>query len=322
MLREIGRAGKLPGVGHIMSKTLIVLAAGIGSRYGGLKQVDPVGPSGEIVVDYSIFDAIRAGFDHVVFVIRRQIEKEFKAAVGARFEEQIDVDYAFQELDAVPSGFAVPPERQKPWGTGHAILVCKHVVNEPFAVINADDFYGRRSFHVLDRFLHDLLVHETHYCMVGFILRNTLSEHGHVARGVCDVDVGGHLKSVVERSRIEKAGHGARYAGDDGQWYPLSGDELASMNMWGFTPSIFGFLEEAFPRFLEAQAKNPKAEFYIPTVVDTLIREKRATVKVLETPDKWFGVTYPEDKPAVVRSIRALIKAGLYPERLWTHAGA
>lgn len=300
-----------------MSLTLVVLAAGIGSRYGGLKQVDPVGPSGEIVIDYSIYDALQAGFDRLVFVIRRQIETDFKAAIGARFEKRAAVEYVYQELESLPPGFAVPVGRQKPWGTGHAVLTAKHAVKEPFAVINADDFYGRESFYVLAQFLGQVSVRQLRYSTVGFILRNTLSEHGYVARGICDVDSKWMLRSVVERTRIEKEGNAARFLGEGGQWRPLTADELVSMNMWGFTPTIFDHMERQFPEFLKASAANPKAEFFIPTVVDRLIREGKATVEVLETPEKWFGVTYREDRPVVAEGIRRLITSGVYPERLW-----
>jgi UTP-glucose-1-phosphate uridylyltransferase len=300
-----------------MSISLIVLAAGIGSRYGGLKQIDPVGPSGEIVIDYSVFDAIRAGFDHVVFVIRREIEKDFRAAIGARLESQIRVSYVFQELDRLPAGFRLPAERKKPWGTGHAILMCRDVVREPFAVLNADDFYGRESYRLLAGFLRGRPPGEATYAMVGFILRNTLSEHGTVARGICDVDSRGFLRSVVERTKIEKTPSGARFSDEAGAWHGLSGDELVSMNMWGFTPSIFDSLQEEFVRFLGVSGQDMKVEFFIPTVVDTLIREAKATARVLETPERWVGVTYPDDKADVVRRLRDLIGRGVYPERLW-----
>ena len=300
-----------------MKPTLVVLAAGIGSRYGGLKQIDPVGPSGEIVIDYSVFDAIRSGFGRVVFVIRREIEADFRAKIGSHLEGRIAVDYVHQDLGDLPGGFAVPADRQKPWGTGHAIRSCRAAVREPFAVINADDFYGAKSYRALGDFLGGLAASEARYAMVGFRLRNTLSEHGHVARGICSADAGGFLQGVVERTKIEQAPGGARFATADGGWAPLTGDEIASMNMWGFTPTIFEHLEREFRGFLGRSGSDPKAEFFIPTVVDTLIRGRQATVRVLETPEIWFGVTYPADKPVVVDGIRARIAAGIYPERLW-----
>ena len=300
-----------------MPLTLVILAAGIGSRYGGLKQIEPVGPSGEIVVDYSVFDALRAGFDRVVFVIRRDIEADFNAAIGSRLGRRARVDYVFQASNDLPPGFTFPADRKKPWGTGQAILACRDAVREPFAAINADDFYGRESFQALAGFLKGVAVHETRYAMVGFVLRHTLSEHGHVARGICRMDDAGFLVSVTETTRIEKSGAGARFAAGDGQWQSLSGDELVSMNMWGFTPALFSPLAAQFRDFLSAAGKDPKAEFYIPTAVDRMIREKAATVRVLPTPEKWFGVTYPADKPGVVAGIRELVAAGAYPERLW-----
>lgn len=300
-----------------MGKTVVVLAAGIGSRYGGLKQIEAVGPHGAIVIEYSIFDALRAGFDRVVCVIRRDIEKDFRALVSARFEKQVPVDYVFQDMDDLPVGFSLPPERKKPWGTGHALLACREVVKEPFAVINADDFYGRRSYEALGAFLSGVNPRSGDYSMVGFTLRNTLSEHGHVARGVCDVTASGLLSKVVERTNIEKQGSAARYACSDGSWTALTGDEVVSMNMWGLTPSLFGHLQAAFPAFLTQAAGNPKAEFFLPTVVDGLVSAGKASVKVLSTPESWFGVTYPQDKAIVVEGIRRLVDAGVYPAKLW-----
>jgi hypothetical protein len=300
-----------------MSLTLVILAAGIGSRYGGLKQIDPVGPAGEIVVDYSIFDARRAGFDKIVFVIRRDIEKDFREAIGRRIESRIAVDYAFQRLDDLPAGFAVPAGRVKPWGTGQAILAARDLVTENFAAINADDFYGRASYAAIGDFLRATPPASPAYAMAAFTLRNTLSENGTVARGICEVDGRGFLTRVTERTRIDRAGAGAQMALDDGTVLAFTGEERVSMNFWGFTPTLFPFLQEQFAAFLPAGAANLKAEFYIPTVVDTLIRSNRATARVLETPDKWFGVTYPADKPVVVAAIRELIEAGAYPAPLW-----
>jgi len=302
-----------------MSMTLVVLAAGIGSRYGGLKQIDPVGPSGEIVIDYSIFDARRAGFDRVVCVIRRDIERDFRACISARFEKQIAVDYVFQELSDLPRDFSLPAERRKPWGTGHAILACRRQIDGPFAVINADDFYGRQSYAALADSLRRLPAGSPPhpFCMVGFVLRNTLSEHGSVARGVCTVDAQNRLQRVVERTHIEKQGNGARYRDDRQQFHPLTGDELVSLNMWGFTPALFPVLEDKFARFLRERGADPKAEFFIPTVVDEMIQAGEATVQVATTPETWFGVTYQEDKPILMRGIRDRIAEGVYPARLW-----
>ncbi len=301
-----------------MGKTLVVLAAGIGSRYGGLKQIEAVGPNGAIVIEYSVFDAIRSGFDRVVCVIRRDIERDFRAIVASRFERQIPVDYVFQEMDGgLPPGFAVPGDRKKPWGTAHAVLACRDVVRTPFAVINADDFYGRRSFESLGHFLGGVGAAANEYAMVGFTLCNTLSEHGHVARGICDVGADGFLRGVVERTRIEKTGQGAQYADEAGAWHVLTGAEIVSMNMWGLTPALFESLQRGFRSFLDARGGDPKAEFFLPTVVDGLVAGGRARVKVLGTPELWFGVTYPQDKAVVVEGIRRLVGQGVYPERLW-----
>ncbi len=300
-----------------MGRTLVVLAAGIGSRYGGLKQIEAVGPNGAIVIEYSVYDAIRAGFDRVVCVIRRDIEKDFRSIVASRFEKQIPVDYVFQDMDDLPAGFSVPADRKKPWGTGHAVLACRHIVKTPFAVINADDFYGRRSYGALGAFLQGVAPESGAYSMVGFTLRNTLSEHGHVARGVCEVDAKGLLTRVVERTHIEKTDTGARFADGNG-WRSLTGDEVVSMNMWGLTPSLFGTLQGEFSLFLQKHATDPKAEFFLPTVVDGLVNSGKATVKVLSTPEHWFGVTYPQDKAVVVEGIRSLVGQGVYPETLWS----
>lgn len=296
--------------------TLLVLAAGVGSRYGGLKQMDPVGPHGEAVLDYGVFDAKRAGFDKVTFVIRKDIEADFRELLGKRFEKQIDVSYAFQERDALPAPFQVPADRVKPWGTAHAVLCAKKQVTDPFAVINADDFYGRDTFRSLAGFLKAPKPAGS-YAMVGFQLKNTLSENGTVARGVCQADAGGFLASIEELTAIEKIDGGARNKHADGSFRPLSGAETVSMNCWGFQTDLFGHLEEKFASFLGANIGNLKAECYLPAAVNDLIHEKKATVQVLPTASSWFGVTYREDRPVVVDSIRALVKAGEYPERLW-----
>jgi NDP-sugar pyrophosphorylase family protein len=282
-----------------MPLTLLVLAAGVGSRYGGLKQIDPVGPNGETIIDYSIYDARRTGFDKLVFVIRRDIETPFKEIIGSRFEKRMPVEYVFQD---------VPPQRQKPWGTGQAIITARGVVHEPFAAINADDFYGRNSFHLLAEHLRD---GGEDFAMVGFRLRNTLSEFGSVARGVCECDADGYLSSVTELTKVERADGGAVAEGRR-----LSGDEVVSMNMWGFTPAIFAHLEHLFADFLKASGQQQKSEFYIPTAVNELVSSRQARVKVLRTSDSWFGVTYREDRPRVVESIHQLISRGDYPETL------
>jgi UTP-glucose-1-phosphate uridylyltransferase len=300
-----------------MSLTLVILAAGIGSRYGGLKQMEAVGPSGEFIIDYAVFDAMRAGFDRMVMVIRRDIAELFRETIGRRLERRVAVEYVCQELSAVPPGFRVPPERQKPWGTGHALLTAAPLVGGPHGVVNADDFYGRRSYEVLARFLEQTAADESRAAMVGFILRNTLSAHGSVARGICAARADGTLETVVERTKIEPTAGGARYLGEDGQWHPLTGEELASMNMWGFKPPFFRALESEFAAFLKEHGQNPKAEYFIPTVVNTLISRGRLTTDVLQTPEVWCGVTYPDEKAVVVSRVRDLIRAGLYPDNLW-----
>ncbi len=299
--------------------TLLVMAAGVGSRYGGLKQIDPVGPSGEIVIDYSIYDAKRAGFGKVVFVIRGDIEKDFREAIGNRIAKQIPVEYAFQELSKVPSWFTVPSTRKKPWGTTQAVLMADGLIHEPFAVINADDYYGVASYKVLADHLNKSSDKNGvgDYSMVGFILRNTLSEFGTVARGVCQVDSRGMLVTVDELTAIAKDGNAAKYTDAAGATHKLTGDEMASMNFWGFTPSIFPHCRRIFDDFLRAHGGEEKAENFIPRTVDQLIREKKARVNVLRSPDEWFGVTYKEDKPFVVESIRKLVAQGIYPEKLW-----
>jgi hypothetical protein len=297
-----------------MKPTLLVLAAGMGSRYGGLKQIDPVGPGGETIIDYSIYDALRAGFGKVVFVIRRDIEQAFRETIGARFEKRVPVEYVFQELDKLPEGFSLPPNRTKPWGTGQAILMAEDVIREPFAAINGDDFYGAHSFRVLAEQLRSGV---EEYAMVGFVLRNTLSEFGSVARGVCKASPAGFLETVTELTRIEPDGARAKYTDGAGQVHLLTGDETASMNMWGFTPKLFGQLRGEFIAFLNANSQNEKAECYIPTVVNSLVSAGSAKCRVLRSTDSWFGVTYREDRPRVVESVRALIARGVYPEKLW-----
>jgi UTP-glucose-1-phosphate uridylyltransferase len=294
--------------------TLLVMAAGMGSRYGGLKQIDPVGPGGETLMDYSIFDALRAGFAKVVFVIRKDIEQPFKETIGAKFEKRVPVEYAYQELDKIPAGFKIPEGRTKPWGTTQAVLVAEGIVNEPFAVINADDFYGAEGYQVLAQYLQS---GTSDYAMVGFVLRNTLSDFGSVARGVSRADSGGYLQTVVELTNIERNGNHARNTDPSGNVTDLTGDELVSMNMWGFNPQIFPKLRQRFHAFLERSGNELKSEHFVPTAVNELVSSGQARVKVLRTNDAWFGVTYREDRPRVVDSIAALIQKGKYPGALW-----
>jgi UTP-glucose-1-phosphate uridylyltransferase len=291
------------------------MAAGMGSRYGGLKQIDPVGPAGETIIDYSIYDAMRAGFGKLVFIIRNDIEQAFKETVGARFEKRIPVEYVHQELDKLPPGFTVPQGRTKPWGTTQAVLLAEGVVNEPFAVINADDFYGAESYRVLAEHLKS---GSPDYAMVGFVLRNTLSDFGSVARGVCRVNAGGFLEKIEELTNIERDGNGAKNTAPDGTVTRLSGEEPVSMNFWGFTPQIFPQLRQVFHRFLERNSKEMKAESYVPSAVGELVNAGEARVKVLRSRDSWFGVTYREDRPRVIDSVGTLIDAGTYPGALWS----
>ena len=302
-----------------MKPTVVILAAGMGSRYGGLKQVDPVGPSGETIMDYSVFDALRAGFGRIVFVIRREFEDVFRTTIGAKYAGAVEVDYAFQSPDDLPDGFAVPPERTKPWGTAHAIRAARDVVKTPFAAINADDFYGREAFQKLAAFLQDDAGNaaKPRFAMVGYRLDQTLSEHGSVARGVCRVNADGLLETVTEMTKIVRVPGGAENREQPDAPIALTGSERVSMNLWGFTPALFAALEARFPAWLAANAGNPKAEWYIPFLVDEMIRDGAADVAVLPTESAWFGVTYREDKPLVVEAIRRLADAGDYPARLW-----
>jgi len=301
---------------------LVVMAAGMGSRYGGLKQIDPVGSHGQLIIDYSIYDALRAGFETVVFVIKHQIEETFKSAIGDRLSKVIEVKYAYQELDDLPDGYAVPEGRVKPWGTGHAILAARKVVDGPFAVVNADDYYGpeafRKVYDYLSRTPQDSAVYN--FAMVGYLLGNTVTEHGHVARGVCVEDENNFLRSVTERTHIEKDGENARFTEDGGKtWSPLSGSTIVSMNLWGLTTDFIREAEAGFPTFLDqALAENPeKGEYYLPGIVSRLVEEGKAQVKVLRSADKWHGVTYQADKPNVVAAIAEMTANGLYPEALW-----
>lgn len=300
-----------------MKPTLFVLAAGMGSRYGGLKQLDGLGPNGETIMDYSIFDAIRGGFGKVVFVIRRDFEQDFREKILPKYEHKIDVELVFQSLDALPEGFTCPADRVKPWGTNHAVLMGKDVIKEPFAVINADDFYGRDSFAVLGKALTELAGKKNDYCMVGFRVGNTLSESGTVARGICSTNEEGYLTSVVERTQIQRVNGTVCYKDENDQWVGVDDNTPVSMNMWGFTPDYFEYSEEQFKTFLTENSGNIKAEYFIPLVVNNLINSGTARVKVLDTTSKWFGVTYAADRQGVVDKIRELVAAGEYPEKLF-----
>ena len=300
-----------------MKPTLLIMAAGMGSRYGGLKQIDPVGPNGEIIIDYSMYDAIAAGFGKVVFVIRHYFEDAFREKIAAKIEQVVNTAYAFQELDCCPGNYECPENRQKPWGTGHAILVAKEVINEPFAVINADDYYGSRSFKTMVDWLNDNADNSDQYAMVGYVLSNTLSEHGEVARGVCKACPEMYLEHISECLEIKRSDDLFSGVDRDGQPVMFNGDEVVSMNFWGFKPSIFKCLQERFEDFLQKNQSNIKAEFYIPDVIDYLIKSQIATIRVLPTEDQWFGVTYRSDRDKAVTNINKLIKKGVYPEKLW-----
>lgn len=299
-----------------MKPTLFILAAGMGSRYGGLKQMDGLGPNGEVILDYSVFDALRAGFGKIVFVIRKDFEDDFRRIVLSKYEGKVTCEICFQSVDKVPEGCTYHPERTKPWGTNHAVLMGRDLIHEPFAVINADDFYGKESFQVLADFLRSVEGKKGEYCMVGYRVCNTLSENGAVSRGVCTTDANGLLTDVVERTKIEDKNSTIVYT-EDGMDTELDPNTPVSMNMWGFTPEYFEYSEKAFHEFLAARGQELKSEFYIPTLVNQLITEGKATCKVLDTPSKWFGVTYSEDRPQVVMKINQLIKEGVYPEKLF-----
>lgn len=301
----------------MIKPTLLVLAAGMGSRYGSLKQMDGVGPNGEAIIDYSVYDAIRAGFGKVVFVIRHSFAEDFKEVFNAeRFGHRIEVEYVYQELDYLPEGFTLPAERVKPWGTNHAVMMAADVIKEPFAAINADDFYGRNSYEVIAGFLSQLEGTEGRYCMVGYEVSKTLSENGTVSRGVCTVDAEGNLTSMVERTQIERV-NGTILFHDGGADEPLAENTPVSMNFFGFTPDYFRHSESFFKEFLSENIDNLKSEFYIPRMVNKVINDGTATMKVLSTRADWFGVTYKEDKPQLVAKIEELITAGVYPRNLW-----
>ncbi len=301
---------------------LVIMAAGMGSRYGGLKQIDPVDRYGNLIIDFSIYDAMEAGFERIIFIIKKAIEEEFKEHIGRRMENHVETAYVYQELDHLPPGVSCPEGRVKPWGTGHAILCCeKELKDTPFAVINADDYYGKSAFKAMFEQLSHMEDDDTyHYAMVGYELYKTLTDYGHVARGVCSLDENSMLQNIVERTRIEKHEGRAEFTKDDGaSWTYLPEDTAVSMNLWGFTPSMVTELKERFPLFLDRNLnQNPlKCEYFLPFVVDELLKEGRADVKVLRSSDNWYGVTYKEDKETVMEAIRKFKEAGLYPERLW-----
>ena len=300
-----------------MKPTLFVLAAGMGSRYGGLKQLDGVGPSGETIMDYSVYDAVRAGFGKIVFVIRHDFEDDFREKVLKKYEHILPVDVCFQSIDALPEGFRCPEGRVKPWGTNHAVLMGKDIINEPFAVINADDFYGRDGFAVLAKALANLEGKENNYCMVGYRVGNTLSESGTVSRGVCSADDAGNLTSVVERTAIERKNGVVVFVDENGKEQTLCDETPVSMNMWGFTPDYFTYSEDYFVHFLEQSGDNLKSEFYIPTMVNHLITNGAVKVQLLDTTAQWFGVTYAADRPSVVARLAALVNEGEYPSPLF-----
>ena len=306
-----------------MSKaTLVVMAAGMGSRYGGLKQIDPIGPNGEIIIDYSVFDAIKAGFDRVIFVITKKIEEDFKAVVGNKFDGKIEVAYAFQDINNLPDGFTVPEGRIKPWGTGHAVLSCKGLIDGPFAVINADDYYGPETFELVYNEITkpEVKGEKYNFCMVGFKVENTLTENGTVARGVCVTDENSFLTDIVERTKIAFKDGKIMFTEDDGEaWTEIPYGTTVSMNCWGFSADMMQELEKRFPSFLSKNIEaNPlKCEYFLPFIVDDLLKEDRAVVKVLDTTEKWYGVTYKEDRALVVNALKAKAESGIYPKNLW-----
>ena len=303
--------------------TLVIMAAGMGSRYGGLKQIDPIGAHGEFIVDYSIYDAVKAGFDKVVFVIKKENLEQFRETIGARLEKVIPVEYAFQELTEVPEGVIVPEGRTKPWGTAHAVWSCRNLVDGPFAVINADDFYGREAFSLLHDFFQDPQTdsEKYHFCMTGYLLKNTLTENGHVARGVCSAE-NGLLKTVVERTKIQRNDGQAQFFEEGEGWTDIDDNSIVSMNCWGFTPEIFQEIETLMQSFF-AENKDglEKKEFFLPTVVQELIDTNACDVRVMDTTAKWYGVTYHEDKAKIVEFMKRMTEDGVYPENLWNTKG-
>lgn len=306
-----------------MKPTLFLLAAGMGSRYGGLKQLDGVGPNGETIMDYSIFDAVKAGFGKIVWVIRKDFEQQFKDQVLARYHGKVECELCFQSIEDLPAGIKCPQNRTKPWGTNHAVLMGKNVIKEPFCVINCDDFYNRDAFMVMGKFLSELPDNsEGHYAMVGFHVSNTLSENGSVSRGICSVDENGNLTECIECTKVARVGETVAYRKDnleDGEWIQIHDNTPVSMNMWGFTPDYFSFSEQYFIRFLSEpkNLSNLKSEFYIPLLINELVKKGKASCKVLDTSSKWFGVTYSEDRPKTVQCIKKLVDEGVYPQRLF-----
>jgi len=301
-----------------MKPTLLIMAAGIGSRYGGMKQIDQVGPSGEAIIDYSLYDAIRAGFGKVVFVIRKDIENDIREFLKHKLTGKIKIEFVHQELDMIPEGYICPPDRIKPWGTAHAIWVAGKAINEPFVAINADDFYGRGSYiKMADYLISKSQAKSTNFCMIGYQIQHTLSEYGSVSRGICEADERSYLKAVVERTEIVKKNGGIFYRDDNAREVPLSPDTLVSMNIWGFTTSILPHIEQEFSEFIRKNVSNIKAELYIPKIVNEIIKNRKGNVKILPATDKWFGVTYKEDKPLAIQNIRKLIEQGVYPDNLW-----
>lgn len=295
------------------SYDLVILAAGMGSRFGGLKQVQPVGPHGELIIEYSVFDAMRAGFDRLVLVIRKDIEADFRATIGRRLEARMEVQYVYQEIDSLPAGFKAPTGRTKPWGTGHAVLVARDAVKRPFAAINADDFYGAGGYRAVEAHF----ARSEHYAMVGYPLKQTLSEHGTVSRGLCATDSAGRLKTITEITKIEKTATGASYTDAQGKACALSGEEIVSMNFWGLTPAVFPQLEKQFTDFLRRSQADLKAEFYLPTTLSELNERGEASIDLLKSDDAWFGITYRDDMATAQAAIKALIAAGRYPAPLW-----
>ncbi len=304
-----------------MDKTLVILAAGMGSRYGGLKQIDPVGPNNSIIIDYSVYDAVKAGFNKIVFIIKKENLELFKEVIGDKVAKHVKVEYVFQSTDVLPEGFTAPDGRVKPWGTAHALYCCKGVVNEPFVVINSDDFYGSGAFSRLSKWIDETEFTTAPYkfAMAGYYLKNTLTDNGTVSRGVCEVNEKGQLVDVVERTKIQRVNGVVSYTEDGEEWFELPEEAFASMNCWCFMPELIDEIEKYFIEFLSTEVKeNPlKSEFYIPLLVRDMLAAKKCTVDVIETDDKWFGVTYKEDKPDVVKSITALVNEGKYPEKLW-----
>ena len=301
-----------------MTKSLLILAAGMGSRYGSLKQIDQLGTHGETIIDYSIYDAVHAGFNKIIFVIRKDIEEEFNEVIINKYKNKVDVDYVLQEIEYIPAGFTVPEERTKPWGTAHAILMAKDKINDFFAVINGDDFYGRHSFTILSNYLDTLSINDKHACsMVAYLLKNTLSDNGTVSRGVCTIDSKQDLIGVVEHTKIEKTGNTIVNRNEDGTTTQLSPNTPVSMNFWGFHPSIFNHIEELFVDFLKNNIQNNKSEFYIPFVVDSLKKSGKIEVKILQTDAPWYGITYKEDRQEVANRFKEMAAANIYPEILW-----